>query len=101
MAHLKEVLYYRVGRKDILSSFERLVDQTRNTTFSPDDLKTWPGQILHLSGSEDVAATPEKRDTMQALYPRARMHIIQGADHAAAVSHQEEYFRVIDTFLAE
>ena len=30
-----------------------LVDQTKNTTFSPDDLKTWPGQILLLSGSDD------------------------------------------------
>lgn len=101
LAHLKEILYFRVQRADILTSMQRLVDQTKNTTFSPDDLKTWSGKILLLYGSEDPAATPEKRATIQALYPRAKMHIIQGADHTASVTHQEEYYRVIDTFLAE
>jgi pimeloyl-ACP methyl ester carboxylesterase len=100
-AHLKETLYERVQRADIIASMQRLVDQTKNYTFTPDDLKTWPGKILLLFGSDDPAATPEKRDAMLALYPRAKMHIISGADHSAALTHQQEYFEVIDSFLAD
>lgn len=100
LAHLKEILYEHVHRADFLSSMQRLVDQTRNYTFSPDDLKTWPGQILLLSGSDDPAATPEKRAAMLVLYPQTKMHVIQGADHSASLTHQQEYFEVIDTFLA-
>lgn len=101
MAHLTEVIYQCVGRADILTSLQRLVDQTRNQTFSPEDLRDWPGQILYLAGSEDLAARPEKRDAMLALYPQARIHVIQGADHAAAITHQQEYFDAIDAFLSE
>lgn len=100
-AHLKETLYERVQRADIIASMQRLVDQTKNYTFTPDDLNAWPGQILLLFGSDDPAATPEKRDAMLALYPRARLHIISGADHSAALTHQQEYYKVIDSFLAE
>lgn len=99
-AHLKEILYNRVQRADLITSMQRLVDQTSNYRFTPADLKTWPGQILLLYGSEDPAATPEKRAAMRTLYPQAKMHVIQGADHSASLTHQDEYFSVMDSFLA-
>jgi pimeloyl-ACP methyl ester carboxylesterase len=101
VAHLKEILYEHMGRADILASMERLVDQTSNYTFTPHDLDVWPGKILYIAGSEDSTSTPEKREAMLALYPQAQIHIIQGAGHAAAISHQQEYFDTIDAFLAE
>lgn len=99
LAHLKEILYTRMQRADFIASMSRLVDQTKNYTFTPDDLKTWPGQILLLFGSDDPAATPEKRAAMLALYPNAKMHVIEGASHDAAITHQQEYFEAIDAFL--
>jgi pimeloyl-ACP methyl ester carboxylesterase len=98
-ALVNEVMTFRVGRADFVTAMRRLIDQTENYTFSPDDLDDWPGSILMLFGDGDPATSPEKRQAMKALYPRAETIVFQGGEHGIALSHQEAYFQVIDDFL--
>jgi esterase len=98
-ALVKEVMYYRVKREDIFNLMYRLIDQTENYTFTPDDLKDWEGSILVVCGSEDPSTPPDKREAMQRLYPQAEMKVFEGGEHGIALTHQQEYFAVIDEFL--
>lgn len=98
-ALVSEVVNYRLSRADMLATMQRLIDQTENNTFSPEDLDDWPGQMLLVFGSEDPATPLEKREAMQALYPTAEVKVFDGGEHGIAISHQEEYFSVIDEFL--
>ena len=99
-ALLKEIMFYRVNREDLLAAMLRLVDQTQNYTFSPDDLKDWLGSILMVFGSEDPSTPPEKRQAMRVLYPQAEVKVFEGGGHGIAISHQQEYYAAIDEFLA-
>lgn len=99
-ALVNEVLTYRVTRADFVAAMRRLIDQTDNYTFSPDDLQDWPGSILMLFGAEDPATPLEKRQAMETLYPQAETVVFEGGQHGIALSHQEAYFRAIDDFLA-
>jgi pimeloyl-ACP methyl ester carboxylesterase len=100
-ALVQEVVHYRLKKDDFIASMERLIDQTENETFSPDDLLDWPGRILILFGSEDPATPPEKREVMESLYPEAEIVTFEGGEHGIALTHQEQYFSCIDQFLAE
>jgi pimeloyl-ACP methyl ester carboxylesterase len=100
-ALVKEAINFRLEKADILALMQRLVDQTENNTFSPEDLEDWPGRILLVFGSEDPATPLEKREAMQHLYPQAQVKVFEGGEHGIAISHQAEYFSVIDNFLAE
>jgi pimeloyl-ACP methyl ester carboxylesterase len=99
-ALIKEVVYYRLEREDILTALDRLIDQTRNYTFSAHDLKDWPGNILLVFGSQDPVSPPEIRKAMRVLYPQAEIKIIEGGEHGLAISHQDEFYGAIDEFLA-
>lgn len=98
-ALVNEVINYRLSREDMLAMMQRLIDQTDKHTFSPEDLDDWPGQILLVFGSEDPATPLEKREAMQQLYPKAEVRVFDGGEHGIAITHQGEYFSVIDEFL--
>jgi pimeloyl-ACP methyl ester carboxylesterase len=80
---------------------DRLIDQTQNYTFSPEDLQDWPGSILILFGSEDPGTPREKQEEMRQLYPQAEVKVFEGGEHGIALSHQQEYFSAIDEFLSK
>jgi pimeloyl-ACP methyl ester carboxylesterase len=101
MAQLQEIMSTRVRKADILSALKRLIDQTDHYDFQPSDLADWQGDMLILMGSEDPASTPEKREAMKMLYPRAQHIVFEGADHTVAISHREEYYGAIDGFLSD
>jgi pimeloyl-ACP methyl ester carboxylesterase len=100
MAQLKEIMHTRVGRKDILAALLRLIDQTDHYSFEPEDLADWQGQMLILMGSEDPSTTPDKREALAKLYPRAEHVVFDGADHSVSVTHREQYYQALDEFLA-
>lgn len=100
VALLQEIMRYRVRRQDFIALLERLLDQTENYTFAPEDLEAWHGRILLLFGSDDPATPPDKRAAMQQLYPQAEVKVFEGGDHTFSLSHQQEYFEAIDAFLA-
>lgn len=99
-ALVREAVYFRIGRADILALMERLIDQTENYSFSAEDLQSWPGRILLVFGSQDPGTPPEKREEMIKLYPQAQVKVFSGGEHGIAITHQQEYFAVIDDFLA-
>jgi pimeloyl-ACP methyl ester carboxylesterase len=99
-ALVREAVYFHLGRADILALMQRLIDQTENYSFSADDLKDWSGRILLVFGSEDPATPLEKREAMVELYPQAEVNVFEGGEHGIAITHQQEYFAVIDEFLA-
>jgi pimeloyl-ACP methyl ester carboxylesterase len=98
-ALVKEAVYHRVHRKGFIALMKRLVDQTRNYTFTPDDLDDWDGNLLLLFGSDDPATPPEKREAMIQLYPRAEVVVIEGGEHGISMTHEAEYYGAIDSFL--
>jgi pimeloyl-ACP methyl ester carboxylesterase len=77
----------------------RLIDQTENYNFLPDDLKDWEGSILIVCGSEDPSTPTDKREALRTLYPQAEMKIFEGGGHGIALTHQQAYFAAIDEFL--
>jgi len=99
-ALVNEVVTYRIGRSDFVAAMRRLIDQTNNYSFSAGDLADWPGSILMLFGTEDPATPAEKRQAMTTLYPQAETIVFEGGQHAIALSHQDTYFKAIDSFLA-
>lgn len=99
-ALVKEVMDTRVRREDIFALLNRLVDQTENYNFSPDDLKDWGGSILIVCGTEDPSTPADKRAALQKLYPQAQMDVFEGGAHGIALTHQKEYFAAIDEFLS-
>ncbi len=99
-ALITEVMYTRVTRQDFLAAMRRLIDQTENYTFSAEDLKHWTGDILMMFGSEDPATPAEKRQAMRELYPQAEMVVFEGGEHGIGLTHKQEYFAMIDEFLA-
>jgi pimeloyl-ACP methyl ester carboxylesterase len=99
-ALVQESVNFHLGKADILALMQRLIDQTDNYTFSADDLKDWPGSILLVFGSEDPATPLARREAMVELYPQAEMKVFEGGEHGIAITHQQEYFAVIDEFLA-
>ncbi len=98
-AMVREAVYFRLGRADILAMLQRLIDQTEKYTFSANDLEDWPGRILLVFGSEDPATPLARREAMVNLYPRAEVNVFEGGEHGLAITHQQEYFAVIDEFL--
>jgi pimeloyl-ACP methyl ester carboxylesterase len=98
-AMVKEVMNYRVKREDIFTLMYLLIDQTENYIFTPDDLRDWRGGILVVCGSEDPSTPLETREAMQTLYPQAQVKVFEGGEHGIALTHQDEYFAVIDEFL--
>jgi pimeloyl-ACP methyl ester carboxylesterase len=98
-ALVKEVMDTRVKREDIFALLYRLIDQTENCSFTPDDLKDWGGSILIVCGTEDPSTPADKREALQKLYPQAQMEVFEGGAHGIALTHQKEYFAVIDEFL--
>jgi pimeloyl-ACP methyl ester carboxylesterase len=99
-ALVREAVNFRLGRGDILAMIQRLIDQSENYSFSADDLQDWPGSILLVFGSEDPATPLAKREAMADLYPQAEERVFEGGEHGIAISHQQEYFAVIDEFLS-
>ncbi|MGD8456356.1 MAG: alpha/beta hydrolase [Anaerolineales bacterium] len=98
-ALVKEVMGTRVRREDIFALLYRLIDQTENYNFLPDDLKDWEGSILIVCGSEDPSTPTDKREALRTLYPQAEMKIFEGGGHGIALTHQQAYFAAIDEFL--
>ncbi len=101
MAITREVVMYRLKRKNFMSIFSYVVDMTGEYKYSPDDLKNWSGKLLLIYGVDDSSTPEDVRAQMQALYPQAQVELIEGGGHGIALSHQEEYFAAIDAFLAE
>ena len=98
-AMVQEAMSTRITRADILCLITRLIDQTDNFPIPEDALRDWPGRMLLLQGSEDPSTPADRREAMRRLYPGAEVVVIQGAGHAMALTHREEYYAALEEFL--
>jgi pimeloyl-ACP methyl ester carboxylesterase len=98
-ALLADVVDHRLTKGQIVSLVMRLVDLGMNYSFTPDDLRAWPGRVLLLMADDDPATPPRLRQAMAAMYPRAPVRIFSGGGHLTSLLKQGEYFAAVDDFL--
>ena len=99
-AYVQEVLQFQLTKESFLNTYRRVVDFDRNHRFSPRDLSDWPGKVLLVMADDDPATPDPVPQAMQALYPQAQVHIFSGTGHAAAILKRDEYYSLIEAFLA-
>jgi len=99
-AMFEELLYLRLTKADILSTFRRTVDYYTQK-YTPQDLVGWPGKVLLVMADDDPGTPEPVRDAMSALYPGARLHLFHGTGHSTSVLKEQEYQEVIEKFLEE
>ena len=89
-----------VTREGLLALYNRAADFLANHRLHPDDLDGWPGKVLLLMSDDDPVTPEPARKAMEAMYPRAEVHVFSGSGHATALLQPERYFEVMDRFLA-
>jgi pimeloyl-ACP methyl ester carboxylesterase len=99
-AYLDELFSYRLGKDDLLSTLQCVIDYTENYFFSLNDLVDWPGKMLILESDDDKTFDETIRAALRVLYPQARVHTFHGAGHSPGTTQRDEYFRVVKTFLS-
>ena len=98
-AYLTELTRDRLSKADVIALYRRAADFDIQR-FAPEDLAGWPGETLLLMADDDPATPEPVRERMIELYPRARVHVFSGTGHAAARRRPEEYFGLVESFLA-
>jgi pimeloyl-ACP methyl ester carboxylesterase len=89
----------QITKADLTARYRVAVDFDVSCSFAPEDLKSWPGQILIMEGDDDPVAESRTREALTALYPQARMHTFHGSGHVASIAKPDEYVAVIRGFL--
>jgi pimeloyl-ACP methyl ester carboxylesterase len=99
LAIFDELIQYALDKKDIIGILARTADYSVQP-FAAQDLSTWPGEVLLVFGEDDAATPRDVRQRLESLYPGCQVHLFEGAGHATAVTHRDEYLAVIDEFLS-
>lgn len=99
-AYLKEEITH-LNKKVMQNILKRGIDLDQNYTFTPDDLKDWPGKMLILESGDDPLAPGESREVLKSLYPRAQVNTFHGTGHASSIIKPEEYLSAVKKFLKE
>ncbi len=94
-------LVAHLTRADMVSSFDETIDYRLHYHFSPDDLTTWPGNVLILQSDDDPATKPAMRMALRNLYPQAQVHTFHQAGHTPFLSQPDEFYPCIHTFLRQ
>jgi pimeloyl-ACP methyl ester carboxylesterase len=89
----------RATKEEILALYWRGADFLVHYRLNPRDLDGWPGRILLLMSDDDPVTPEPARRNLQALYPKAEVHLFSGSGHATALLQPEKYFEVMDRFL--
>jgi pimeloyl-ACP methyl ester carboxylesterase len=96
-AQIRETLDSGLTRQAAMNIYLRMVDfDNQNFTFT--DLESWQGKTLLILAEDDPTTTEELRNTMMALYPGARLHLIEGSIQTAGLLETEEYIRLMEEF---
>lgn len=99
-AYMEELFGYRLGKADLLSTYDCLID-FMSARYTPSDLADWTGQILILDSDDDATFSTEAQTRLRALYPMALVHTFHGAGHSPASTQRDAFFGVVRQFLAD
>lgn len=98
-AYLDELYSYRVSKDELLSTYHAIIDFAENYTFTADDLKTWPGEILILESDDDGTFDENARASVRVIYPQAKTHMFHGAGHSPGTTQRDLYWKIVKDFL--
>jgi len=99
-AHMSEIASFRLTKEGLMNLYRCLADFHLHHVFSPQDLAAWGGDVQLILADDDPATPLSVREEMTRLYPQARVHLFHGTGHTASLLRQEEYFAVLDGFIA-
>jgi hypothetical protein len=89
-AHFSEIVDFHLSKAQLISLMARTIDVAERYTFTPDDLKDWPGRILLLMADDDPATPEPVRRSIMAMYPRAQVRLFSGSGHLTSISTDPE-----------
>jgi pimeloyl-ACP methyl ester carboxylesterase len=89
--------FAQLTKAELFAAFARVHDLHQNYSFVPENAPDVPTLILESAQEEMVA--PAERAAMKAAYPGAQVYTFADAGHAVAITHREEYVRVIVGFI--
>lgn len=95
-AYLEELYNERVGKREILSTFESIIDFAENYY-----LEAWHGETLIFGAEDDTTFNAATRASLLPLYPNADVHIFTDAGHSPSMTQPEVYFGKVREFLQE
>jgi pimeloyl-ACP methyl ester carboxylesterase len=98
-AYLRELSSQRLTKADVMSHFRTTRDAQRKYVYRKGRKASWSGDVLVVWGENDHLRTERGRRGMLAVYPQARIHVIAGAGHTAALSEPDRYEVVVKGFL--
>ena len=98
-AHFREIVDYHLTKAQLVSLMARTVDVSERYTFTPDDLKAWPGRILLLMADDDPATPEPVRQAIMAMYPQAQVRLFSGSGHMTSILKQDEYIGAMAKFI--
>lgn len=96
-AFLEELYTDRVGKREIMSTFESMIDFAEHYT----DLAPWQGETLIFGAEDDATFNAATRASLLPLYPNAQVHIFENAGHSPSMTQPEVYFGTVREFLQE
>jgi pimeloyl-ACP methyl ester carboxylesterase len=91
--YLDELLTYRLGKDDLISTYRCLIDFAEHYGLAP-----WPGETLILESDDDQTLNAEARHRLKTQYPQAEVHTFHGAGHSPGTTKRDEYFAVVKRF---
>lgn len=97
-AYLDELFSERLGKEDIVSTYNALIDYM-GRDYNTDDVADWSGEMLILDSDNDATFGEATRQAMYRLYPNAERHTFTGAGHSPGTTQQDAYFRIVREFL--
>lgn len=97
--YFDECVIATLTKEDYLSRIRVCIDFYQNYTFKPNDLYSWPGDLLIIEADNDPYVPPKERLLLKLLYPSAQVHTFAKTGHSAWATEFETFFCVIADFL--
>jgi len=98
-AYLDEAIASELLKEVFIHQNKSLLDLARQSRFTPDDLKAWPGRILIIESEDDPAITARDRALLRGTYPNAQVHTFCDAGHASSILKRAEVVSLIRSFI--
>ncbi len=98
---LDEYFDHTLTKRTLLARVALAVDFNRNESYSPEDLRGWPGRVLIVESNDDPMIPAEERRRLRETYPGALVCTFAGAGHMIPLLRLEELVGVVKAFLKE
>ncbi len=97
-AYLDELFSERLGKADVLSTYQCIIDFGMSYRLQPGDLDNWGGKLLLIESDDDATFDAAQRAALRGLYPQAQVHTFMGAGHSPGTTRRSEYTALVHAF---